>query len=308
MIRHLRKFHVILHLQPLEYLRRSFRSHVHDTVIVTVIAEQPVLSVVMSRHHKIRLVVSTLHCHVVILCIKLLFIQEIIPVRISIVQIISGGIRLYFGHTRPRTMLGHFPIPIVRIFHGFVEFRRHPGIIIPCRIGLDKARGILVSIGQHIGYHSRRLDGEVARISNGSTFPVRVLRRDKYHAESPAGSINGCRSRIFQYGNAGDIVRVKHRRISLDTIDQDERCASLPDRSRTAHVKARAAHRLAVSQRDVQVRNGSLQTLCHIRHRTVVKYFARHLLQLLPAPGYLLSRRHLTRFFPLRKRFVSRTR
>ena len=73
----------------------------------------------------------------------------------------------------------------------------------------------------------------------------RVLRGNQYDAERSARSINSGSRRVFQYGDALDIVRVQHGWVALHAIDQHERATSV-DRAGTAHVEVRRTSRFTI--------------------------------------------------------------
>ena len=134
-----------------------------------------------------------------------------------------------------------------------------------------------ITVRNHVRHVLRRLE-VVAGCINHLWLPLlRTLRGNQDDTEWRTGTINSGSSGILQDGNALNIIRVQHRGITLHPIDQHQ-SATPVDRSSTTHVEVGRTSRFTIGQRDVQVRNDTLQHLGSICRRTTLEYITRHLL------------------------------
>ena len=101
-----------------------------------------------------------------------------------------------------------------------------------------------------------------------------VFRRDEDDTPGGTASVDGCGGRIFQHGNALDVVRVHEREVrNLDAIEEDKRSVHPVDRTHTTDLHCRGSVQVIGIVGDGQARDDALKALGNVRNRFASKSF-----------------------------------
>ena len=95
MISHAGILQIVLHLQPIKYLHRSFRTHIEQLIVVRIISEQSILPIITARYIETGLTATSGHGNIMIRSERRFLIQFLVPIRISIIYIIPIRTDLY---------------------------------------------------------------------------------------------------------------------------------------------------------------------------------------------------------------------
>ena len=134
-----------------------------------------------------------------------------------------------------------------------------------------------ITVGDDIGNVLGRLDGEVGGVSHLGLALLGFLRGDEHDAVRGTGSVDGRCGGVLQDRDGLDIVRVEHRRVALDTVDEDQGAAAV-DGTGTTDVEVGGASGLTVGQGDVEVGDGAFQHLGDVGGGASFEHFAGDLL------------------------------
>ena len=223
------------------------------------------------------LAVRTADRNVVRLCDHRILVERVVVVRIAVVNVLTVGIDGRFELVTREFALAEGVEPRTRKVLRVIEARRFvETVVIPCVV--EKAR-IDVPVVHDVGNGRRLLDGNVARVVDRELVRKlsRILGGDEHYAVGCARTVDGSRGSVFEHRNRLDVVRVEHRGVALDTVDQHQSRSARTDRRLAADVVRRRTVGFAVGQRDIEVGNGTLQHLRDISHWTVFQKVRRNL-------------------------------
>ena len=131
---------------------------------------------------------------------------------------------------------------------------------------------------------SRLVVCRCCRSRNGETRICRNSRRlvkiaalcgDENDSECSSGTIDRCRRCILQHGNGRDVVGIDSSKVSLHSIDQNQRTSSVR-RCVSSDIEVGRGVRTSRAVGDVQVRHHSLQSLSYTCNRPVLKFIRIH--------------------------------
>src|SRR5690606_29576509 len=191
-----------------------------------------------------------------------------------IVHILSGG-RIDFHPRKRRILPASFSFCQIswRKWKGVVNRGGRVSIIIPPGPSIAEALRPRVRFRNVIWNRHWRLNGEIAGVGDGSSSFFSGFCSDQYHPKGCPCPIDRSGRSILQHRDTVYIIRVQHPGITLYPIDQHQGATLLADGSRSPDIEAGGLGGLTVKHPDIQVGNGSDQSLCYVRNWTVFEYF-----------------------------------
>ena len=158
---HVREFHVVLDLQPIENLDRALRTEVHRLIIVRIVLEQTIVAVETTGNVVVQLAIITTDRDIMVLGEGILLVQFAIPVRIAIIRIFAVGIDFPFLRNALFLAAAEFFQPSQGEFLRLIDVLRVGRVVVPSMICLVEVAGIFITIGNEVGHRRRTLQREV---------------------------------------------------------------------------------------------------------------------------------------------------
>ena len=201
------------------------------------------------RSIEFSLFITTRNIYIMTVRRSILLQHQISPVRMTI--IIHGTVQHFIFRIVSRVIC-----IILHFFHR-IRIIHHIQIGI-CHCPIYKF-GMLPTCTYHFRQYCRFGKCHITGIRH-SSLHIRtcILRCYQNNTISSTYTIDGRCSRIFQYRNVGNVIRINHIEIHLHTVNQHQ-WATTVNRSSTTHIQCRSGTRLTTTRRNLQVRYSSLQ-------------------------------------------------
>ena len=274
---------VVGDLQPGEYLVSHLRPEVVGVVAVRLLGavEQSVIVVVAAGEIVVELAVASGQGKVVVGAEDRVLVQgpEVVD-RFRIIDVTALAADGTVGNDRPE-IAGLVPSlvflePGQGELLGLVDTGRE-GTFVIGGVSLVEMIRPDIAVRDDVRYVLGGLHGEVGGVGHLGLALLGFLRGDEHDAVSGAGTVDGRSGGILQDGDGLDVVRVEHRRVALDAVDEDQ-CAAAVDGTGTTDVEGGGTSGLTVGQGDVEVGDGAFQHLGDVGGGTSFEHFAGDLL------------------------------